>query len=202
MFAVEVVSPPAHLPVSATDEALAAGVVEEIERGVLWRAVVRQTRRITLDGPLPSRIELEPVSSIVSLTRWTPTDDAEVIDAATYDLVSRDPGGAVIVPLDGTNWPAPERSIGSFQITYECGWTVTPESAPLAGDGTNAVPPSVQIMISRAISFRAGSGLAGITIGSLKLDVAKSYSTDRIPSEIAAIGRSYAYRPGIIAAKP
>ena len=41
MFAVEVVSPPAHLPVSATDEALAAAVVEEIERTVLWRAVVR-----------------------------------------------------------------------------------------------------------------------------------------------------------------
>ena len=52
MFAVEVVSPPAHLPVNATDEALAAAVVEEIERSVLWRAVVRQTRRIIIDGPL------------------------------------------------------------------------------------------------------------------------------------------------------
>ena len=31
------------------------------------------------------------------------------------------------------------------------------------------VPPSVQLLLKRAIEFRAGSGLAGITIGSLKL---------------------------------
>ena len=31
----EIVSPPAHLPVSATDEALAAAVTEEIERVVI-----------------------------------------------------------------------------------------------------------------------------------------------------------------------
>ena len=177
-------------------------MTEEIERGVLCRAIVAQTRRITLDGPLPQLLELEPVSGAVSLTRWTPTDDAEVIDAATYSLVSRDPTGAVIVPLDGTNWPAPERSIDSFRLTYECGWEVEPESSPGAGDGTNAVPPSVQLMITRAISFRAGSGLAGITIGSLKLSVADSYSTDALPSAITNIGRAFQYRPGIIAAKP
>ena len=73
LFSSEVVTPPAHLPITATDETLAAAVVEEIERGVLWRAIVAQTRRITLDGPLPPRIEIEPVSAIVSLTRWTPT---------------------------------------------------------------------------------------------------------------------------------
>ena len=60
MFAVEVVSPPAHLPVSATDGALAAAVIEELERTVLWRAIVAQTRRIVIDGPLPPRIEIEP----------------------------------------------------------------------------------------------------------------------------------------------
>ena len=88
LFLTEVVTPPEHLPVevAAADQALAAAVTEEIERGVLCRAIVAQTRRITLDGPLPQLLELEPVSSIVSLTRWTPTDDAEVIDAATYSL--------------------------------------------------------------------------------------------------------------------
>ena len=199
MFAVEVVTPPAHLPVSATDEALAAAVTEELERVVLWRAIVAQTRRITVDGPLPPRIDLEPVAAITSITRWTPTDDAEVVDAASYHAVSRDPAGTIIESVPGSAWPAPARAIGSFALTYACGWEVTPESAPGAGDGNNAVPPSVQLMITRAISFRAGSGLAGITIGSLTLDVAKSYSTDRIPPEIAAIGRAWAYRPGIFA---
>ena len=54
-------------------------------------------------------------------------------------------------------------------------------------------------MIERAIAFRAGSGLGDITIGSLKIAVAPSYRTDRIPPEIANIGRAYAYRPGIFA---
>ena len=50
------------MTVAAADQALAAAVVEEVERVHLWRGIVRQTRRITLDGPLPPRIELEPVS--------------------------------------------------------------------------------------------------------------------------------------------
>ena len=66
-------------------------MVEEVERLNLWRGIVRQTRRITLDGPLPPRIELEPVASLTSLTRWTSTDDAAVIDPASYHYVTRDP---------------------------------------------------------------------------------------------------------------
>ena len=53
MFAGEVVTPPTHLPITTTDEPLAAAVTEELERVVLWRAIVRQTRRIVIDGPLP-----------------------------------------------------------------------------------------------------------------------------------------------------
>ena len=55
LFMTEVVTPPEHLPVTvaAADQALAAAVVEEIERTILWRAIVRQERRIVLDGPLP-----------------------------------------------------------------------------------------------------------------------------------------------------
>ena len=203
LFLTEVVTPPAHLPVTvaAADQALAAAVVEELERGVLWRGIVSQTRRITVDGPLPARIELEP-ATITSITRWTPTDDAEVIDAANYYSVSRDPLGTIIAPLDGTNWPAQERAVGSFAITYECGFTVTPETALLANDAINEVPASIQLMVNRAIAFRAGSGVGDLTIGSLKIAVAKSYSTDRIPPEIAAIGRAWSYRPGLIAARP
>ena len=40
----------ASLPVIATDAALVAAVVEEIERTILWRAIVRQTRLILIDG--------------------------------------------------------------------------------------------------------------------------------------------------------
>ena len=150
----EIVTPPARLPVSATDDALAAAVVEEVERLILQRAIVHQVRRVVIDGTLPI-LELEPVSSIVSITRWTPTDPADVIDPASYDVVTRDPAGALIAPSTGYDWPAPERRIGSFVLTYEAGWEVT--------DTTNLVPASIQHMLNRAVEFRAGAGLGTIT---------------------------------------
>ena len=199
----EVVTAPTALPitVAAADQALAAAVVEEVERTILWRAVVSQTRRILVDGVLPI-LEIEPVVSIVSLTRWTEANPAEVIDPASYSLVSRDPSGALIAPAPGFAWPAPMRPIGSFALTYMAGWEVTPESTPGANDAINSVPASVQLMVERAVSFRAGAGLGNIGIGSLQLDVEPSYSTDKLPSEIASIGRAYAYRPGLFAARP
>ena len=203
LFVTEVVTPPEHLPVevAAADQALAAAVVEEIERVVLWRGLVRQTRRITVDGPLAAQIELEP-ATITSITRWSPTDAASVIDADNYHVISRDPQGTVIEPLPWYSWPEPQRAIGSFAVNYECGWTVTPETALLAGDAVNEVPASVRFMVERAVSFRAGAGLGNIGIGSLRLDVEPSYSTDKLPKEIASIGRAFQYRPGIFAARP
>ena len=220
LFMSKVVTPPALLPITVADADhwLAAAVVEEIERTILWRAIVSQERRIVIDGPLPSRIELEPVTDIVSLTRWTPArfpqrkargrsgagaeDTDVVVDAESYSVVSRDPAGTIIAPAPGFAWPAPLRPFGSFAVTYMAGWTVTPESAPGAGDAINTVPASVLLMLERALAFRAGSGLGGITIGSLKINVSPSYSTDLIPPEIASIGRAYQYRPGLFAARP
>ena len=123
-----------------------------------------------------------------------------MIDADSYTVVSRDPHGTIIVP--NSSWPAPQRSIGSFSINYECGWEVTPESAPLAGDAVNNVPASIQLMIERAIRFRAGSGVGDLTIGSLTIGLADSYKTDRIPAAITSIGRAWAYRPGLFVGRP
>ena len=197
LFMDQIVTAPTSLPVTVTDAALAAAVTEEIERTILWRAVVRQTRRILIDGALPSRIEIEPVTAITSLTRWTPDNDAEVIDAADYSFVSREPQGTLIVPHHRDGWPAPEREIGSFALTYECGWTVTAETSPGAGDAVNEVPAAILFMIDRAVAFRRGSGLGNISVGSIKLSVADSYSTDALPREITNIARAWAYRPGI-----
>ena len=70
----EIITPPSALPVTvaAADMTLAAAVVEEIERVHLYRGVVAQARRITLDGALPARIELEPTTALSSLTMYTP----------------------------------------------------------------------------------------------------------------------------------
>ena len=193
LFVTEIVTPPTLLPITTKQGGIGAAVVEEIERTILWRAIVRQERRIVIDGPLPSMIEIEPVTAIVSLTKWTQADSAVVVPASSYDVVTRDPAGTRIAPLDGTNWPAPERSIGSFAVNFEAGWEVT------ASD--NAVPFSIQLMVSRAVAFREGVGLGNIGIGSLKLEIADSYKTDKLPREIASIARAWNYRPGVIAAR-
>jgi hypothetical protein len=200
----EVTTPPEHLPITVTDAetSLARAVVEECERLYLQRAIVHQERRIVIDGELPSRLEFEPTTAITSLTRWTPTDDAAVVDADTYTVMSRDPLGTLIEPAGGMNWPAPERAIGSFTVSYSCGWEVTPETAPGAGDAVNAVPPSVLLMLERAIEFRSGAGLADLRIGSLDLSVAASYKTDALPQEITNIARGFFYRPGLIIGRP
>ena len=194
LFVTEVVTPPVLLPITIKEVELGGAVVEEIERTILWRAIVAQERRIVISGPLPSRIEIEPVTSIVSLTRWTPIDDEEVIGADSYDFISRDPAGTTIFAAAGQNWPQPERAIGSFSLTYMAGWEVT--------DTTNAVPLSIQLMVSRAVEFRKGAGLGDLGLGSLKIDVADSYKTDQLPKEIAGIARAFQYRPGIFAARP
>ena len=106
-FPSEIVTPAAHLPITSADATLAAAVVEEIERTILWRAIVRQTRRVLIDGALPKLLELEPVSSIVGLTRWTPADAAAVVYAGDYDVVTRDPSGTILSPVPGSAWPSP-----------------------------------------------------------------------------------------------
>ena len=124
-----------------------------------------------------------------------------MVDAESYSVVTRDPAGTIIAPAPGFAWPAPARSIGSFALTYMAGWTVTPETADGADDAINEVPASVRLMVERAVVFRAGSGIGDIAIDSLKLSVAGSYATDRLPPEIASIGRAFFYRPGLFAGR-
>ena len=101
-----------------------------------------------MDGPQsPLESKLEP-ATITSITRWTPRGSAVVIDAASYSVVTREPAGTLIdLPeiRPGKDWSRP-RTINrkSVSLTYECGWTVTPESSPGAGDAVNHVPPSVR----------------------------------------------------------
>ena len=129
-----------------------------------------------IDGSLASRLELEPSTGHCEPHTVTPSDPEEVVDAASYNLVSRDPAGAIVFP--DNDWPAPERAIGSFALTYTAGWVVT--------DSTNLVPPSVQLMIERPSSTGPG-GLdwshpyrtAGDGPGPFLQDGSTSQRTDR-----------------------
>ena len=196
-FFDEQVTKPERLPVTVTaaQEALAAATVEEIELGVLWRAVVSQTRSVTVDGALPQLIEIEPTTSIISLTRWAPDGAGVVVDVADYVSVSRDPKGTLICAAPGKNWPAPLRPIGSFSLVYAAGWEVSANE--------NLVPASIVLMISKAVEYRAGgSGFEAIRIGGMEMDQSDSYRTDRLPRELTDIARGWFFRPGLFAGRP
>ena len=196
-FFDELVTKPERLPVTVTaaQEALAGAVVEELERSVMWRAIVSQTRSITVDGPLPQLIEIEPTTSIISLTRWAPDGAGVVVDVADYVSVSRDPKGTLICAAPGKNWPAPLRPIGSFSLVYAAGWTVS--------SNENLVPPSVLLLVELAFQFRAGgSGLGDITISGLEMKKPDSYATDRLPPEITSIAHAHQFRPGLFIGQP
>ena len=60
----------------------------------------------------------------------------------------------------------------------------------------------MRLMVTRAVDFRAGSGLGDIAIGSIRMETDPSYKTDRLPRAIASIASAYQYRPGIFAARP
>ena len=74
---------------------LIAAVTLETERSVLWRGIVAQRRRLLVDVPLNPRLTFEPSTSIVSLTRWTDSDAAEVVPSEVYHVESSDPAGTV-----------------------------------------------------------------------------------------------------------
>ena len=166
-------------------ERLIAAVTLETERSVLWRAIVAQRRRLLADAPLAPNLELEPTTSIVSLTRWTDADPVVVVPADVYHAASSDPGGTVVSLRRGRAWPGAERATAGYALTYDCGW--------LAND----VPAGIKHMILKAVAAQyqnidpfAASGVRDLKVGSVLLKAA-------IPPDVAALGSAYAYRQTI-----
>lgn len=207
-FASEIVTPPEALPVTVaeaqeyaradSDDAifarLIAAVTLETERSVLWRGIVAQRRRLVADAPLARRIELEPATDIVSLTRWTDADAVEVVPSDVYHVESSDPAGTVLSLRRSSRWPDAEREEAAYALTYDCGWEVDREADPVVND----VPAAIQHMILTAVAAQyqhidpfAASGLRNIKpVGSVDLQAA-------IPPAVAELGRAYAYRQTI-----
>ena len=206
-FVSEVVTPPSDLPVTVTEAQeyartesdsaiftrLIPAVTLETERSVLWRAIVSQRRRILLPAPLAPQINLEPISSLVSLTRWTDSDPVAVVSEDVYHVATSDPGGTVVSLRRGGFWPDAERQEAAYALTYDCGWSVEREVDPVE----NEVPDAIQHMILMAVAAQyqnidpfAAAGVRDLKVGSVELKAA-------IPPKVAALGRAYAYRQTI-----
>ena len=198
-FVSEIINPPSALPVTVAEaqeyaradsddtifSRLIAAVTLETERSILWRGIVTQRRRLVVDSPLAPKLELEPSTSIVSLTRWTDSDAAEVVPSEVYHVASSDPAGTVVSLRRGSRWPGAQRENAAYALTYDCGWPV------------NDVPEAIQHMILTAVAAQyqnidpfAAAGVRDLKVGSVALKAA-------IPPAVAALGRAYAYRATI-----
>ena len=136
------VTPPTAEPIDATllaqhlrlddvagQESVVAGIiatVRERAEAVTWRALMRQTLRLTLDA-FPSGREaiIIPRPPLASVTGITYVDEAGItrtLDPAAYLVdAASEPGR--IVPAPGTLWPATQAERpGAVSATYTAGY--------------------------------------------------------------------------------
>lgn len=145
-MAVEIVTPPAEEPITLAeakahcrididdDDALLGSLIldarEWCER-YTRRALVTQTWRLHLDAFPPSvgihggplQLPGGKVQSVTSVDYLDGDGDAQTLDAADYQLSSKDPQRpAFIVPAYGTSWPSTREVPDAVSVTYVAGY--------------------------------------------------------------------------------
>ena len=171
LFVSEIVTPPAHLAGDGSRRRRSTRRMpwsKSLNECILWRAIVRQERRIVLDGPLPQRIEIEPVSSVVSLTRWEPArfpmrkfrgrggvgseDTDEVI--LSRQLQFREPRSGQAASSSPTRHGPNHNDHLDFILRLDAlnadGKSLLSQ-APAPVTRLTRCPPSIQFLVSRAI---------------------------------------------------
>ena len=151
-------------------ETLIGGATADIENRLWDRAILTQRIAVSVDGAPGRVIDLEPnITNLVSITRWTRSDAAEVVDATTYTVGLED---GFVETLEA-GWPSPARTRAAFTITYEAGW-LTPAD----------VPDDVRICVLRMTKAHYDN----------RDPLAAAGATMVTPEIVTAIGRSYSNR--------
>jgi uncharacterized phiE125 gp8 family phage protein len=113
-------------------ESIIYAVTAEVEHR-LQRALITQTRRVTLDGfPESIKLDLAPVVSVESVKFYDTAGALQTLDPLDYyqDLVT-EPG--YIVPASGKAWPETlADQLNTVTVDYTCGYGATYESVPKA----------------------------------------------------------------------
>ena len=190
MTAPEVITAPTELPVSAARvkaftptkvadsalEPLIRAVTDEVERNVLWRAVVAQRRRVFLRCP-GREIEIEPFRNTTAAGSSSPPtvqlyDEFNMATAVDASLYYQVPAEGIIALRRGKMWPKAERNVAPFSVSYWAGWDVAD------------IPSAITQMIIRAVvdQYAYRTTLSGKAPGV------------EIPRSIAAIGMGYSLR--------
>ena len=142
---IDVTTPPASEQVTLADAKLHLRVIDSAEdtlidamitaarehvEKLLGYALVTQSLRATLVG-FPASIELPGIVTTVSSVKYTDADGVEQTLAPAAYAVDMSGGGARIVPVYGTSWPATRCEPASVRVAF------------VAGYAANAVPKSL-----------------------------------------------------------
>jgi len=122
------------------DDAMLDGIVAAAndwmdgEAGVLGRALVTQTWRLTLSAPPRGRalrLPIPIVQSVSAITYYDETNTQQTLAADQYRLVSHPEYGLVEL-VDGANWPNTYRRADAMSVEYVTGYGDTAADVPQA----------------------------------------------------------------------
>lgn len=137
-----VVTPPAAEPIDSTllaahlrlddftgQESIVSAIitaVRERAEAVTWRAIMRQTLKLTMDG-FPGYqdaiiLPRPPLAAVTSITYLDSNGVSQTLSSSDYKVDSGSEP-ARIVPVTGTTWPeAQSGTINTVEITYTAGY--------------------------------------------------------------------------------
>jgi uncharacterized phiE125 gp8 family phage protein len=103
----------------------------------LQRALITQTRRVTLDG-FPDSIQLDgsPVQAIVSIQFYDVDNILRTLDPADYLLDNVSEPGYVVPDIDCA-WPEAYDRVNAVMVDYLCGY----------GDSEASVPDQIKLYV-------------------------------------------------------
>lgn len=104
------------------------------ESGVLGRALITQTWRLTLSAPPRERslrLPIPVVQSVSEITYYDETNTEQTLAASEYRLVSQ-PEYGVVELAEGANWPNTYRRNDALSVEYVTGYGDTAADVPQA----------------------------------------------------------------------
>ena len=122
----------AYLKVETTDEDTTIQSLIEAARqhveDITWRALSHRTLELTLERwEREILLPIPPLTKVTSITYSDTLGVKQTLSTDKYDVdLNAIPGR--IVPSYGNCWPAIRPGIGAITITYECGYSTTPQA--------------------------------------------------------------------------
>jgi uncharacterized phiE125 gp8 family phage protein len=117
---------------------------QRVENEFLWRALITQTRKQTLDAwPADDTIELAypPLQSVSGITYVDSNGATQTLSSSVYDMTTTGFLGKVTLAYAQT-WPINRGDVDSIQVTYVAGY----------GDAASDVPAVIRLAIRQSVA--------------------------------------------------